>query len=181
MMKALLRFQEHYESPHFQGKVFTWGQYQDWYAQKFGAFTYFQDWSGFNFPGETLKLFIQGLFDPLLKEEQEILDLFRYRTDKFYIIGTLIGEETTRLHEICHGLYYCSPEYVNEVQEILIKYKDEVQSFKKSLINRGYAENVLDDECNAYFIEGSESCSEELHLALKDLFDKHLAKFDEQA
>ena len=67
------------------------------------------------------------------------------------------------------------------MQEILIKYKDEVQSFKKSLINRGYAENVLDDECNAYFIEGSESCSEELHLALKDLFDKHLAKFDEQA
>ena len=45
---TFLRVQEHYESPQFHGRIFTLEQYMDWYVAENGAFTYFQDWSGFN-------------------------------------------------------------------------------------------------------------------------------------
>jgi hypothetical protein len=47
---SFLRIQEHYESPHFSGRVFTLEEFMDWYAAEYGAFTYLEDWSGFNVP-----------------------------------------------------------------------------------------------------------------------------------
>lgn len=60
---TFLRFQEHYESPEFRGKIFTLEEYQRWYiahsprGQTTGAFTYEEDWTGFNIPSEILDPF----------------------------------------------------------------------------------------------------------------------------
>ena len=44
--RTFLRFQEHYESPEWKGKIFTDGQFRAWYSEKYGANTYERDWSG---------------------------------------------------------------------------------------------------------------------------------------
>jgi hypothetical protein len=41
--RTFLRFQEHYESPEWKGKVFTIGQIRAWYAETYGADTYERD------------------------------------------------------------------------------------------------------------------------------------------
>jgi hypothetical protein len=71
LASTFLRFQEHYESPEFAGKVFTLDEYKNWYinhsprASKDGVFTYYEDWNGFNIPSKILKPFYGGKFSPL--------------------------------------------------------------------------------------------------------------------
>lgn len=56
LASTFLRFQEHFESPSFKGKIFSLDDYKRWYikhspnGQKTGEFTYYSDWSGFNIP-----------------------------------------------------------------------------------------------------------------------------------
>ena len=82
-------FQEYYEStnPAFKNNIFTLGQLKRWYSETYGANNYQTTWVGFNFPSKVLIPFKEGLFDPLITEEKRLLDLFKYRSDDFYIIG----------------------------------------------------------------------------------------------
>jgi len=161
---TVMRFQEYYESPipEIRGQIFTIGYFKSLYSQNkdssSGAFTYISghtykgDWNGFNFPGHVLQPFIQGLFDPLTKEERDVIELFRYRTDKFYIIGLHRennGEDVLN-HEIAHGLFYTDTEYNQSVTDILKQY--DLCGFKKMLKSWGYCadEVILNDECQAY-------------------------------
>jgi hypothetical protein len=170
MCSSFLRFQEHYESPEFRGKIFTLGQYHDWYAQENGGATYTRDWGGFNVPDYVLKPFVQGLFDPLTKEEQEIVDLFRYRTDKFYLIGTADdGDEDAYDHEVCHGLFYTSDDYREAVLTELKEH--DLKHLHKFLKLNGYCAEVMDDEAHAY-ISASGDYLEEKGID----FDKGLQK-----
>jgi len=171
---AFMRFQEHYEGPEYRGKIFTIGQYKSWYAQKHGGNTYEHDWGGFNIPDWVLKPFIQGLFDPLTEAEEEIIELFRYRTDKFYVIGTGVGNEEAIDHEICHGLYYTIPKYRAAVDAALDEWDlSEVEDWLRS---KKYCEEVLKDECHAYISADSEYLGdqgvtpcEELHKKLRKI------------
>jgi len=76
LASTFLRIQEHYESSRFRKRVFSLEDYMDWYAAEYGAFTYFEDWSGFNVPSTALAPFYRGEFDPLLKKEARLLALF---------------------------------------------------------------------------------------------------------
>ena len=109
--RTFIRFQEYYESPNpeFKGKIFTLGMVRQWYSIKYGADTYHHDWTGFNFPSKVLIPFKQGLFDPLTTEETELLNLFKYRNDHFYIMGAQ-NVETLR-HELSHALYDSNIKY----------------------------------------------------------------------
>src|ERR1043166_6690987 len=71
LSSTFLRIQEHYESPHFHGRVFTLEQFMDWYAAKNEKkeFSYFEDWDGFNVPSTAFQPFYDGRFDPLLEKE----------------------------------------------------------------------------------------------------------------
>lgn len=178
---VFMRFQEHYESPNpdFKGGVFTIGQYHDWYSQDNGAATYCKDWGGFNIPGYILKPFVQGLFDPLTKDEQKIVDLFKYRTDKFYLIGA--GENSgkdTVDHEVCHGMYYTCDEYREEVQQVLDEY--DLSELESYLLSNGYCQEVLMDEVHAYisasrdYLEENEfEIDDDLHKRLRQLKKKY--------
>ena len=156
MCATMLRFEEHAESPEFKGKVFTLGQYREWYSRTTGAFTYYTDWEGFNVPSSSFRPFIEGLFDPLTKEEQEVVDLFKDRKDDFYVIATCRDVESAYEHEICHAMYRTIPEYGEEVRMLLAEFH--LVPLCEYLLKIGYDSSVLDDECNAYI------CDDALHL-----------------
>ena len=70
LTSTFLRVQEHYESPQFHGRIFTLEQYMDWYVARYGSFSYYQDWSGFNVPSTAFQPFYDGKFDPLTEKEK---------------------------------------------------------------------------------------------------------------
>ena len=152
LAESFLRFQEHYESPVWADKIFTKGQYKQWYSQTHGGDTYRLDWSGFNFPSSVLKPFRDGLFDPLTEGEKTILSLLRYRTDDFYIIGS--NTDDVLSHELCHALYHSNLKYRKAVDEVIEKNKNNLKKAFDHLLVLGYHKKVIYDEFQAYVLDG---------------------------
>lgn len=154
---TFMRFQEHYESanPDFRGKIFTQGQLKRWYSETYGSNSYHTHWVGFNFPSKVLIPFKDGLFDPLTIEEQKLLDLFKYRSDNFYIIGA--QNNTTLRHELAHALYASNIRYKTEIDLFLKKNKKKLKQTTKYILQKGYCEEVLNDEIQAYITDNDDS------------------------
>jgi hypothetical protein len=154
--RTFIRFQEYYESPNpdFRGKIFTLGVVRQWYSVKYGADTYHHDWTGFNFPSRILLPFKQGLFDPLTSEEIELLSLFKYRHDNFYIMGA--QNSATLRHELSHALYDSNEKYRNEIDSYIKKNKRGLAKTRKYILDKGYAEEVLNDEIQAYVTDNDD-------------------------
>lgn len=157
MCSTLMRFQEHYESPRFRGRIFDHEQFMDWYASKNEeVFSYFQDWEGFNFPNSTLQPFYEGRFDPLLRKELRcFLETMRRQYGRrwsadWYVIGCLAGKkhELTLKHEIAHAFFLVDERYRHAVLESIRAHKTE--SIKQQLEKMGYHESVFEDEVHAY-------------------------------
>ena len=123
MSASLLRFQESYESPKFRGNTkFSLEEFMDWYAtSKGGRFSYFDDWSGFNFPGYILQGF--GPDENLGMKEKAVRNAvyqaaFSRGLDpsSVYVLGT---PEKARMdllsHEVVHALFYLYPDYADQV------------------------------------------------------------------
>ena len=157
---TFLRFQEHYESPKFRGKIFSLEEFKRWYiknsprGKEKGEFTYYTDWSGFNIPSYVLRPFYEGRFDPLSEQERGLLELFKNEQEPYYLIG--VHRATKNLnkilkHEIAHGLFYTDEKYRCEVLEVLKSF--DVERIKEELRSTGgYHEQVLGDEVHAYSI-----------------------------
>jgi len=149
LCETMCRLEEHSESPEFAGKVFTLGQYRERYSKRYGAWSYYTDWSGFNIPDYAFKAFIEGKFDPLTEAEQEVVDLFRYKAGPFCVIATFKGSDPDVIpHEVMHGLFYTNQNYKNEVLELLTKY--DTTAVQEHIRSLGYGENVVLDETHAY-------------------------------
>lgn len=183
LARTFLRFQEHYESPEWKNKIFTIGQFRAWYSTKYGQNSYETDWSGFNIPSYVLDPFVKGLFDPLTSLEQELLDLFKYRTDKFYIIGAQQDSPSTLEHEVCHGLFYTDDAYRQAVQKLLQTHKKNLKDVYSYVSSMMYHESVLDDEVHAYVSANPQYLQDEgvafpveLHKRLAALRNKHLKR-----
>lgn len=170
LTETFLRFQEHYESPEFRNKIFTLGQFREWYSKKYGGFTYYTDWNGFNIPNYVLKSFYNGLFDPLTEKEQKLLDLFKSRSDKFYIIGTHSGEEDAIDHEMRHAIYYLDDWYAEKCREIIVEHSgsETISGLISWLHDQGYCEDVIDDEIQAYLGADSEWLRDEKGLTVDE-------------
>lgn len=183
LARIFLRFQEHYESPEWKGKIFTIGQFREWYSTKYGQNSYETDWSGFNIPSYVLEPFIKGLFDPLTALEQELVDFFKYRTDKFYIIGAQEENHSALEHEICHALFYTDETYRNAVQKLLKTYKRHLKDVYAYVSSMMYHQSVWDDEVHAYVSADPKhledegvSFPNELHKRLVTLKKKHIER-----
>jgi hypothetical protein len=188
LASTFLRFQEHYESPEFKDKVFTLGQYREWYktTRTHGEFSYYRDWDGFNIPSYVFKPFINGLFDPLTAEEQELMFLLmRSGVDlenNFYLVGTHSGEIDVLDHEICHALYYTNPNYREHQDRLMAAY--DLTDLHKVLMDMGYHRDLCKDEAQAYICTGFEeskgmSCPEQLKKAMisvKDIYFPVIAR-----
>lgn len=186
LANTFMRFQEHYESPRFRGKVFSRDAFAQWYASTHdGKFSYVDDWGGFNIPSRVLRRFYEGEFDPLDANERAFLDLFRGKKGRFYIIGTSADPDGDTLrHETAHGLFYTVPAYKREVLSVLKKL-DLAEVFSFLGRDHGYHKSVWLDEAHAYIggdlkllrREGIDV--EPLRAArrkLRALFRKYLAK-----
>lgn len=152
LASTFVRIQEHHESSRFKGRIFTLEEYMDWYAERHGAFTYFEDWSGFNVPSTALRPFSDGTFDPLLEKERRLLALFKKIREPFYVIG--IASEQDLHHELTHALYYMRPEYRQAVKTAMRKYN--TKALARRLAAMGYHRSVLADEVHAYLVSSTD-------------------------
>ena len=160
---TLMRFQEFYESPSTQirGKYFSREYFEDLYAQKNGNFTYYQDWSGFNIPGNILYQFWKLFWNDFSVKEARFFDkLYEATTYKkkdlsqIYLIGfqEKYYNSDYYLHELCHALYYLDQEYKTLVHAFIYKQLPKELRYKitKTLKKWGYSDEVIIDEINAY-------------------------------
>ena len=161
LASTFLRIQEHYESSRFRNRVFTLETYMDWYASEFGAFTYFQDWSGFNVPSTAFAPFYAGRFDPLLKKEQRLLRRFRRMRPPFYVIG--IASHQDLKHELAHALFFTRPDYRRSVLAAMRGH--DTSTLGKTLVRLGYHPHVIRDEVQAYLVAPAESLGRARKLA----------------
>jgi hypothetical protein len=177
LASTFLRVQEHYESSRFRNRVFSLEEYMDWYAAEFGAFTYYQDWSGFNVPSSAFKAFHDGKFDPLLKKEERLLRLFRREPSPYYVIG--IASEVTLKHELAHALFFTRPGYRNAVLAAMHGY--DTSALRNRLAKMGYHRGVLVDEVHAYLIAPADELAVSsralapLRKELRAIYRKHAA------
>jgi hypothetical protein len=174
---TFLRFQEHYESPEFRGKIFTLKEFRKWYSRENAEFTYYEDWSAFNIPYYVLEPFFEGKFNPLSDKEEQLLSLFDKNEKDYYIIGIYKGSHQEILkHEIAHALFYTIPEYREKVLQLLKKYKLEI--IEQELKSKdGYHDEVIEDELHAWILtlpdELKTKAPKELKEKLKKLFDDY--------
>jgi hypothetical protein len=163
LTSTFMRLQEFYESPYgeIRGNFFTHERYMDICAYgtkrsgKDIAFTYFQDWNGFNVPGEVFDEWVDIFNEHYLwDKEQALIDLIDEQNPDswYYIIGTnLEGDHNDYDHELSHAMYYLNPEYTEEQTKNLGRLSERVRSqLKDYIMNYGYRIDVVDDEIIAY-------------------------------
>lgn len=181
LARAFVRVQEHYESPVFEGKIFTIGEFRRWYADKFGTWSYYKDWTGFNVPVAMFQQFINGTFDPLTKQEKALVKIVRYLDPSYYIIAVhTTAPEDVYLHEVAHALYATDLAYREKVDQYFREYEDErdledpqdpgLEPLLAKMRELGYNEKVIRDECHAYMAASSAWLNENevlypIHLA----------------
>jgi hypothetical protein len=182
LAETFMRFQEHYESPVFGGKIFTFDDFAAWYTSKHGSFSYAQDWSGFNIPSRVLKPFKNGDFGSLTSEEQRLMDIFKYEEGDFYIIGATPQDEwwaDTVRHEFVHGAFFINKDYRDAVDKFI--QGQNAEAIKKALTLMGYSKDVLNDETNAYLLTEPQTLGYYVSLGdgfrLRDKLDLIFKKF----
>ncbi len=160
---SMMRFQETYESPKFEGEIFRRDTYASWYrSQKAdGAFTYYEDRHGFNFNDRALKRIGSYKLDDLTPAESLILStLASGNQDSSYIIGAPLDEEQKPHpafidHEIAHALWGTSRSYRNKIKAELDALGEQLAPLKIHILEQGYSTSKLEDECQAFLLEGT--------------------------
>lgn len=172
---TLIRIQEFYESDNdlFINKFFTLDQYMDWYASTHnGEFTYFTDWNGFNIPGEVIQAWNKIMSVSTIRDKE--LDFLRkvplYNKDKWYVIASH-GKASphTFEHEVAHALWYLDEDYkakcLDLIRTVPTTMTDALVSWIRS---KGYGENVITDELNAYLSTQDHSSLSEIFGCVKE-------------
>jgi len=169
----MCRPQEYYEcdSSKLRNKVFTFEKLLDYYMDEDGYLQYFSIWSGFNIPSNVLEDFFSK-FD-LSKREQKLYNVTRPYSDKpYYFIATKKNDTDTIRHELVHAYYYLNPSY-KQSANILVKHmrSDLRKALTAGLKEKGYANNVIVDEINAYMATSGTKY-------LRDEFELEVSKKD---
>jgi hypothetical protein len=178
LTSTFLRIQEHYESPRFHGRIFSLEQYMDWYAGRYGNFTYYQDWAGFNVPSTAFQPFYEGKFDPLSEKEKRLLRLFKDLRERFYVIGIYDSRAKGSLtHELAHALFFIDDSYREAVRKAMRGYN--TSALARQIADAGYARHVIPDEIQAYIVAPSGELGaasgplQPLRRKLRALFKQH--------
>jgi len=156
LWKSFIRYQEHYESPKFHGKVFTLKEYHKWYAKEYKGENYGDHWVGFNIPSYVISSVISGATD--LNQYDEVMQkiVSDISHENFYLIG--VTKEKDLNHEIAHGLYYTDETYREKTNDLVEKLPEEVFcKIRNKLLRAGYCKNVIIDEVQAYLATGTKS------------------------
>lgn len=159
-----MRLQEFYESPmeEIKNSYFTIEQFMDAYAKKYGNFTYTEDWTGFNVPGDKVDEFFRVFSPDLTIKEARLfgrlkltLDRFTQKGEKFYLVGIYRLKDAA--HEIAHALWYLDPYYRSDMKKVISNVSYSLYSQLTSLLLKwGYCDDVVEDEVQAYLATSDE-------------------------
>lgn len=152
---AMVRLQEFYESPlpGIKGNTFSFPEYVEANKRANGG-KYDYDWTGFNIPGKVVRDFF-ARFAPLSVDERAIQAAVPQNGD-FYLIATITDDPDKDIvaHEICHAFFYLSDKYRMGMTRLVEKFvadnPDTSAMLHAWLIKRGYCEEVVVDEMQAY-------------------------------
>lgn len=164
-----LRSQEYYESRNieFYRQNFKIDAFKEWYCRCFSGedtFTYPYDWCGFNVPGAIALSATKGAFkigdnnkydDVML----EIIQDCQKDGKRFYLIGTIDDVSDLQTlssalaHELAHAFYYLDADYRNTMNQLTAPI---LQPMQVALYLNGYHPTVIQDEAQAYFVDGVE-------------------------
>jgi hypothetical protein len=131
------------------------------------TFTYPDDWSGYNIPGNVVEK-ANNVFYKQTEYDHIMNDIYFYcaidsqnkndgtRCD-WYLIGAGSKDKGTLNHEIAHGLYFTNKEYKKSVTKLISNIKPtHYEKLKKKLIKMGYVNDkkIIDDEIQAFMSTG---------------------------
>lgn len=189
------RYQEFYESPikGIRNKYFTleglMKRYRDHYQKQ--AFTYPEDWAGYNIPSNALYSAMERFGNTRLTEYDDIMkqivrfceqDIKKYhksinkQTAKFYLLGSDNFESDLMAHEMAHALYYTCIEYKRNCQELIsIMKPNDYEKMRSLLVKMGYLDKkiIIDDEIQAFLSTG---LFDELDLKRFKKYEKRFIK-----
>lgn len=176
---AFIRMSEFYESPYpeINGKFFNLKDYKKAYIKDHGKFSYYSDWSGYNIPSRAIKDFILLFGEKLTPKEKFIIGEIEkitgnaFTRKRYYVIGTYksSNQRETFLHEVAHSLYDLKRNYKSKCDYIFSSMTEEnKKKIKDVIVKMGYNEDVVEDECQAYFTTDS----------LRELIDRFEFEFD---
>jgi len=172
-----LRVQEYYESPFKQirGKEFTLMKFMELYSKKFGdgAFTYANDWVGFNVPGDILVTLYGDNYNYHIEDyneyDQHMTDIVNQIRGEFYLIGAVKKDANTIGHELCHARFGLDKEYKKKARSILKKLPDKIKKkIEDYLLSIGYCKGALEDELQAYIANDYHQLVESIKFSQKD-------------
>lgn len=148
------RFYGYYESPALHKKIFTEKQFDFWFKHKteFGkdlGLCFSDIAGGINVPEWVFSPFIGGKFDPLNKDEKEIINFIKtIEKERYYVIGSISNNWFDLKHEIAHGIYYLNKNYKEEINSFLLGIKrnefDKMENYLK-LEGVTCEENIVDE------------------------------------
>lgn len=187
---AFMRLQSFYENADKsrQGKYFSLDDVIEHSAtvenQKV-EFDFLEKWGGFNVPDHVVKKFIKLYEHDFTRREKSMFDALKQVIEqeedattpdgKFYLIGTYSADYID--HELCHAMWYLYPEFKKQSIKAMKKLpKAYINAMKTMLIDGGYADNVLDDEINAYLATSNMYYTKE--ICLEHLSPSQLKKFN---
>lgn len=164
---TFMRLQEFYESPfrEVRGKLFTHEDFINLYAYRKERkgddeviFSYFEDWQGFNIPGNVFNRWVKRFKKAgMWEKEQELIDLVydkvNKRSNKFYVIGTFEYHDQGNVinHELSHAFFYLDKQYKSESTKLYRKLPKVVRyQMHEWLKSMGYDRTVYTDETVAY-------------------------------
>lgn len=181
LCNRFLRLSEYGESPKFKGCIFSLEQYKEWYIKEYGAWTYNEDWTGFNIPSKSFEPFFQGSFNDLTPEEESLVFAFSLIKEPFYVIATSSKSELDTIqHELLHALYNTNSEYEEKIDIALAE--SDTESLQLHLLKLGYDKSVLNDEIHAYLgastkylCENHVQFDRQLASHIETLSDRYLA------
>ncbi len=191
LISHFLRVQEFYESPKFQRQHFQLMDYIKWYIREGSehktnkyAFTYFDDFVGFNVPVDVVLECHAGITD--MNDHDRFIHEIALKaskmskTKKAYLIGTFSDSPGTLEHELAHGLYYLNQDYKNRALKCIVETNYELWFVLRDSLKRiGYCDDVIDDEFQAFMATGLIKRIEEDIAAsgLSDILDEERQPF----
>lgn len=207
---SFFRYQEYYESPFekIHNKNFTLIEHINEYVKNYqtekGLWTYWNDWGGFNIPAHIIKeVHDNGIKDynhyDSLMDGIYGLAMGDAKSSRAYLIGTSktftsgiknYSETKYLKHELTHAMFYLNEEYSNNVKIILgeatANYSNSLWKFLYKALRDSYADNVIEDEINAYITTGEgeyfkklpKKLTKQMNLLRKKLKALHKKEFN---
>lgn len=158
---SFCRTQEFQESKlsNIKGIPVSFAEFVHAHMDSKGVITYFHEWDGYNFSDEVWRKWLPWERTKHERELIEIMEAHLNMRKPFYVIGAMIGDNETVKHELAHALWYLDANYRRMAGAIMQTFKDydrfDYDRMCAALSNMGYADEVLDDELQAYMSTGT--------------------------